>query len=80
VNATPADSGNWLAHQASVSGQHEPEPGGMWCVVRGDQQLGSFRTEEMARYRFYALRRSMAGEGARIVRPDGTVVEDSIAS
>jgi hypothetical protein len=51
----------------------------MWCIVRGDQHLGSFRTEEMARYRYYALRRSMAGEGAKIIGPDGTMAEDSIA-
>jgi hypothetical protein len=44
--------------------------------ARGDEQLGSFRSEEVARYRFCSVRRSIAGQGAKLIRPDGTVADE----
>lgn len=47
---------------------------GRWRIMRGDVEVESYATEEMARKRFYELSRTVAGEGTRLVRPDGTDV------
>jgi hypothetical protein len=52
-----------------------PEPG-RWRILRSNDEMGSFQTEEMARQRFYSLRRSAASQGAKLIRPGGTVAEE----
>src|SRR4030095_5122825 len=43
---------------------------------RDNHALGSYRTEEMARSRWRALSESIVGHGAKLLRPDGTVVAE----
>lgn len=43
-----------------------------WRIVRGDVEIESFATEVMARKRWHELSRTVAGEGARLVKPDGS--------
>lgn len=49
---------------------------GRWRIVRGERELGSYGTEEMARSRWRALRESVVGHGAKLIRPDGTVAAE----
>lgn len=51
-----------------------PTQPGLWRIVGpGDREIASFRTEALARDRWYKLTRTRAGEGAKLLRPDGTV-------
>jgi hypothetical protein len=44
-----------------------------WRIMRGEAELMSFASEELARKRWSLLNRTVAGHGARLLRPDGTV-------
>jgi len=46
-----------------------------WRIVRGDKLIASFASEEMARKRFNEVSRTVAGHGAKLLRPDGTEAE-----
>jgi hypothetical protein len=54
----------------------KPDPAAappLWRIVRGDQVVASFKTEALARDRWFRLSRTRAGEGAKLLRPDGSV-------
>jgi len=49
---------------------------GRWRIVRGAVEVASFKSEELARAQWYSLRRSMAGRGTKLLRPNGTVADE----
>lgn len=49
---------------------------GRWKIMRGDVEVESYASEEMARARFWSLSRSRAGdEGLKLLRPDGSAAD-----
>jgi len=51
-----------------------PEPDGRWRIMRGDEELARYQSEELARARWLSLSRSRAGDyELKLLRPDGTV-------
>jgi hypothetical protein len=54
--------------------KHPPSSdSGRWRIVLGDKELGSFKSETLARERWFSVRASVSGHGAKLISPGGDV-------
>jgi hypothetical protein len=53
----------------------EPQAGGKWRIVGpdGTDRMPPMASEALARDRWFRIIRTRAGEGAKLLRPDGSV-------
>jgi hypothetical protein len=68
---------SYARHRNGAHGTSDARGADHWRIVQGDIELAACSDEEIARSGWFAVRSSMKVQRAKLLRPDGTVADET---